>query len=96
MFRKIITSVRYYYININVQDWFIRENQIADFIVSVFPGMEMFSSGQKRKVRDILELEFYSKGRELVTEGTVNNKVYMIIKGEVELNSSVNLYTMAL
>ena len=58
--------------------------------------MDYFSSVQKRKVRDMCELEFYSKGHELVHEGVDNPRAYMIIKGEVDLSSSTNLYAISM
>jgi hypothetical protein len=44
----------------------------------------------------MIELEFYGKGSELIQEGVGNNKAYMIIKGEVELKSAHNLYTISM
>lgn len=58
--------------------------------------MDYFSSSQKRKIRDMAELEFYGKDHELLKEGSYNNRAYIILKGEVELRSSVNLYTLGL
>lgn len=58
--------------------------------------MDYFSSAQKRKVRDMLELEYYAKDQELVKEGVINQRAYMIIKGEVELQCKQNLYTVSL
>jgi signal-transduction protein with cAMP-binding, CBS, and nucleotidyltransferase domain len=58
--------------------------------------MENFSSVQKRKVRDMLNLEYYPKDSELLTEGVVNDKAFIIVKGEVEIKSRTNLYTLSL
>jgi signal-transduction protein with cAMP-binding, CBS, and nucleotidyltransferase domain len=58
--------------------------------------MDYFSTAQKRKVRDMIELEFYGKGQPLIEEGVPNMRAFMIIKGEVELQSTTNLYTLAL
>ena len=58
--------------------------------------MDYFSTVQKKKVRDMLELEFYSKGQELIQEGAVNTRAYMIIKGEIELKSATNMYTLSM
>lgn len=74
----------------------MRENQLNEWILSVVPGMDNFSSAQKKKVRDMLELEYYPKGSELIAEGQLLNRAIMIIKGEVELLSSQNLYSISL
>lgn len=58
--------------------------------------MDNFSSVQKRKVRDILELEYYPKDSELIKEGAINDRAYIIVKGEVELKSRTNLYTISM
>lgn len=44
----------------------------------------------------MIELEFHPKDTELLKEGLVNTKAYMVIKGEIELKSKNNLYTLAL
>jgi signal-transduction protein with cAMP-binding, CBS, and nucleotidyltransferase domain len=44
----------------------------------------------------MIELEFFGKGTELIQEGIANTKAYMIIKGEVELKSAYNLYTISM
>lgn len=44
----------------------------------------------------MLELEFFPKDSEIIKEGTVNTHAYIIIKGEVSLQSSINLYTLSL
>lgn len=74
----------------------MRDVQVNEWIVKVVPGMENFSSVQKRKVRDMLNLEYYSKDSELLTEGVVNDKAFIIVKGEVEIKSRTNLYTLSL
>jgi len=43
----------------------------------------------------MIDLEFFGKGTELIQEGVINTKAYMIIKGEVELKSAHNLYTIS-
>lgn len=58
--------------------------------------MKYFSNSQKRRFRDMIELEFFGKGSELIQEGVGNTKAYMIIKGEVELKSAHNLYTISM
>ena len=63
----------------------MRENQINEWILKCVPGMDYFSSAQKRKVRDMLDLEFYPKDQKIIIEGETNQRAYMIIKGEVEL-----------
>ena len=44
----------------------------------------------------MIELEFHPKDTELLKEGVVNTRAYMVIKGEIELKSENNLYTLAL
>ena len=44
----------------------------------------------------MLELEFINKDCEIIKEGSINEKAYIILKGEVELLSSVNLYSLSL
>ena len=44
----------------------------------------------------MIDLEFFSKGTELIQEGVANTKAYMIIKGEVDLKSAHNLYTISM
>lgn len=50
--------------------------------------MDYFSSSQKRKIKDMLELEYYPKDQVLIKEGVINQRAYMIVKGEVELQCS--------
>ncbi|TNV84319.1 hypothetical protein FGO68_gene6078 [Halteria grandinella] len=84
-FRKLINS-----------DRFVKENQINEWILKCVPGMDYFSSSQKRRIKDMLELEYYPKDQVLIKEGTINQRAYMIVKGEVELQCSQNLYTVSL
>lgn len=44
----------------------------------------------------MLELEFYSKDSTIVREGSFLEKAYIIIKGEVELQSTTNLYSLSM
>lgn len=44
----------------------------------------------------MLELEYHPKGHILLHEGEINKCAYMIIKGEVELQSATNLYGLSL
>jgi hypothetical protein len=44
----------------------------------------------------LIELEFHSKDSELLQEGVVNQKAYMIVKGEIELKSKINLYSLSM
>jgi len=64
--------------------------------VTVVSGIKYFSNTQKRRFRDMIDLEFIPKGTEVITEGVGNTKVYMIIKGEVELKSAYDLYTISM
>ncbi len=57
--------------------------------------MENFSSAQKRKVRDMLSLEYFPKDQELLTEGVVGDRAFIIVKGEVEIKSRTNLYSLS-
>lgn len=74
----------------------MKENQINEWILKCVPGMDYFSSSQRRKIKDMLELEYYPKDSILIKEGVINTHAYMIIKGDVELQCSQNLYTVSL
>ena len=74
----------------------MRETQINEWIMNIVTGTGYFSSAQRKKVRDMVELEFHSSGHQLIKEGVISNKAYIIVKGEVELSSSTNLYTLSM
>ena len=98
-FRQIVLSVSPHLnqsLNINTQDRFVKEVQVNEWLVTVVSGMKYFSNSQKRRFRDMIDLEFITKGTELIQEGVANQKAYMIIKGEVELKSAHNLYTISM
>jgi signal-transduction protein with cAMP-binding, CBS, and nucleotidyltransferase domain len=44
----------------------------------------------------MLELEFYPKDSIIVKEGTSLDRAFIIIKGEVELKSTTNLYSLSM
>jgi hypothetical protein len=95
-FRKILFSVSSTIHLINLyQDRFVKDIQVNEWITTVVSGMKYFSNSQKRRFKDMIDLEFFGKGTELIQEGVINTKAYMIIKGEVELKSAHNLYTIS-